>query len=78
MFMLVAIHVLILFCVPLWFTTLMTIVLVFLLFKIPQQLDTERSLVKDLRGQGYGDRQLQELGFSQAAVHEPSVAAMKK
>lgn len=51
-----------------------------LLFEIGrerQQLETERSVIKDMRSQGFGDRQLQELGFSSAAIHEPSVALKK-
>jgi len=34
----------------------------------------EKSVVKDFRNQGFGDRQLAEMGFTQAAIHEPSVA----
>ena len=42
----------------------------------PQMIEVERSQVKDLRGQGYADRQLQEMGFCEAAVQRaPSVAA---
>jgi hypothetical protein len=55
--------------------------LTFLLFRNQtnqQQLETERSLVKDLRSQGFGDRQLQEMGFTATAIHEPSVASLKK
>lgn len=40
-------------------------------------LETEKSVVKDFRSQGFGDRQLQEMGFGQAAIHPPSVAALK-
>uniref|UniRef100_A0A6T7HAY7 Uncharacterized protein n=1 Tax=Attheya septentrionalis TaxID=420275 RepID=A0A6T7HAY7_9STRA len=42
-----------------------------------QGLEVERSQVKDLRSQGYADRQLQEMGFSDSALHSPSVALKK-
>jgi len=38
-------------------------------------LETERAQIKDLKSKGYSDRQLQELGFSESAIHTPSVAA---
>jgi len=40
-------------------------------------LETERAQVKDFKSKGYSDRQLQEMGFSDAAIHTPSVASMK-
>ena len=40
-------------------------------------LETEKSVVKDFRSQGFGDRQLQEMGFSETAIHPPSAAKMK-
>jgi hypothetical protein len=40
-------------------------------------LDTERAQIKDLKGKGYSDRQLQEMGFSENALHSPSVASLK-
>lgn len=40
-------------------------------------LDTERSLVKDLKSRGYSDRQLTEMGFCDNAMHTPSVALKK-
>ena len=43
-----------------------------------QMLETERAQVKDLKGKGYSDRQLQELGFSDNALHAPSVASLPK
>jgi len=52
--------------------------LVFEIARERQSLETERSVIKDLRSQGFGDRQMQEMGFSSAAVHEPSVASLKK
>lgn len=48
----------------------------FLVLILFQLLETERSLVKDMRSQGFSDRQLQELGFSSTAIHEPSVASL--
>lgn len=51
-----------------------------LLFEIGregQMLETERIQVKEYRSRGYSDRQLQEMGFAEAAVHSPSVAAQK-
>lgn len=41
-------------------------------------LETERSLIRDLKGRGYSDRQLTEMGFSDNALHTPSVASLKK
>lgn len=41
-------------------------------------VDTERTLVKELRNQGHSDRQLQELGFLEVSLHTPAVASMKK
>ncbi|EEC43322.1 predicted protein [Phaeodactylum tricornutum CCAP 1055/1] len=52
-----------------------------LLFEIAregQMLESERAQVKDYKGRGYSDRQLQELGFSEAALHTPSVASLNK
>jgi hypothetical protein len=40
-------------------------------------LETERAQIKDLKSKGYSDRQLQELGFSENALHSPSVASLK-
>jgi hypothetical protein len=42
-----------------------------------QMLETERAQIKDLKGKGYSDRQLQEMGFSENALHSPSVASLK-
>jgi len=50
------------------------LILSFMLFKM---LEVERAQVKDLKEQGYTDRQLQELGFCEASYRQPSVAAMK-
>ncbi|CAB9500173.1 expressed unknown protein [Seminavis robusta] len=64
-----------------YFATTAMVTFMPLLFEISrerQQLETERSLVKDLRSQGFGDRQLQEMGFTTASIHEPSVASLKK
>jgi hypothetical protein len=37
----------------------------------------ERVQVAELRNQGHSDRQLQEMGFLEAALHSPSVASLK-
>mmetsp|Transcript_18044 Transcript_18044/g.52255 ORF Transcript_18044/g.52255 Transcript_18044/m.52255 type:complete len:146 (-) Transcript_18044:403-840(-) len=43
-----------------------------------QMIEVEKSQVKDLRSQGYADRQFQEMGFCEAAVRRaPSVAMAK-
>ena len=39
-----------------------------------QSLEVERSQVKDLRAQGFSNRQLQEMGFCEAAINVPAVA----
>jgi hypothetical protein len=49
----------------------------FIIVCVFQMLEVERSQVKDLRSQGYADRQLQEMGFSDSALHSPSVALKK-
>lgn len=40
-------------------------------------LQNEKIQVKDLRNQGMSDRQLQEMGFMEAAIHAPAVATAK-
>jgi hypothetical protein len=40
-------------------------------------LETDRAEVKDLKSRGFSDRQLQEMGFSENALHAPSVASLK-
>jgi len=41
-------------------------------------IETEKQQVKDFRSQGYSDRQLQEIGFCEAAIRRaPSVAMAK-
>jgi len=56
-------------------TAMVTFVpLMFEIARERQSLDMEKSVVKDFRNQGFGDRQLAEMGFTQAAIHEPSVA----
>lgn len=40
-------------------------------------LETDRITVKEFRSRGYSDRQLQDMGFSTAAIHSPSVAVQK-
>jgi len=51
----------------------------FLLLNISiQMIETEKAQVKDFRSQGFSDRQLEDLGFSKAAVQRaPSVAIVK-
>ena len=45
---------------------------------IRQMIETEKQQVKDFRGQGYSDRQLQEIGFCDSAIQRaPSVAMAK-
>jgi hypothetical protein len=39
-------------------------------------IETEKSQIKDYKSRGYSDRQLQEMGFSDAAMHTPSVASL--
>lgn len=46
-------------------------------FLFLQMLEVERSQIKDLKGRGYSDRQLQEMGFCENAIHTPSVASLK-
>jgi len=41
-------------------------------------LENERMQVKDLKNRGFSDRQLQELGYSDSALHTPSVALAMK
>jgi hypothetical protein len=41
-------------------------------------IDSERLQVAELRNQGHADRQLQEMGFLEISLHNPSVAGMKK
>ena len=43
-----------------------------------QMLESERMQVKDLKNRGFSDRQLQELGYSEGALHTPSVALLAK
>ena len=43
-----------------------------------KMIETEKQQVKDFRSQGYSDRQLQEIGFCEAAIRRaPSVAMTK-
>lgn len=56
-------------------------VLVFfpLLFEIGREgemLEMEKLQSKDLKSKGYSDRQLKEMGFSDAVLHAPAVASM--
>jgi len=40
-------------------------------------IENERVHVKDLRNKGFSDRQLQEMGFSEISIHNPSVSLSK-
>jgi hypothetical protein len=40
-------------------------------------LENERVQVKDFKGRGFSNMQLQEMGFGESAIHPPSVAGMK-
>eukprot|EP00593_Proboscia_inermis_P016642 CAMPEP_0171311496 /NCGR_PEP_ID=MMETSP0816-20121228/21760_1 /TAXON_ID=420281 /ORGANISM="Proboscia inermis, Strain CCAP1064/1" /LENGTH=111 /DNA_ID=CAMNT_0011796309 /DNA_START=61 /DNA_END=396 /DNA_ORIENTATION=+ len=51
--------------------------LIFELAREGQSLEVERAHSKDLKSQGYSERQLQELGFSEFAIRPPSVALKK-
>mmetsp|Transcript_18045 Transcript_18045/g.52256 ORF Transcript_18045/g.52256 Transcript_18045/m.52256 type:complete len:111 (-) Transcript_18045:403-735(-) len=52
--------------------------LIFEISREAQMIEVEKSQVKDLRSQGYADRQFQEMGFCEAAVRRaPSVAMAK-
>jgi len=56
------------------------VVLMPLFFEIArerQMLETERSIVKDLRSQGYHDNQLTDMGITRSAIFSPSVASSK-
>mmetsp|Transcript_123289 Transcript_123289/g.356228 ORF Transcript_123289/g.356228 Transcript_123289/m.356228 type:complete len:111 (-) Transcript_123289:293-625(-) len=56
------------------------VVLMPLIFEINrevQMIASERIQVSELRNQGHSDRQLQEMGFLEAALHSPSVASLK-
>jgi hypothetical protein len=43
-----------------------------------QMLENERIQVKELKNRGYSPRQLQEMGYSEAAMHSPPLALAKK
>jgi len=51
--------------------------LIFEIAREQQMIEVERTQAKDLRSQGYSDRQLMELGFSDIVVRPPSVALRK-
>jgi hypothetical protein len=40
-------------------------------------IETERAQIKDLKSKGYSERQLQEMGFSESALFQPSVASLQ-
>ncbi|KAL7576649.1 hypothetical protein ACA910_005582 [Epithemia clementina (nom. ined.)] len=55
------------------------LVLMPLLFEIAREgemLEMEKLQANDFRTKGYSDRQLKEMGFSDAVLHTPSVATM--
>jgi hypothetical protein len=41
-------------------------------------LENERIQVKELKNRGYSERQLQEMGYSESAMHSPPLALAKK
>ena len=41
-------------------------------------LESERIQVKALKNRGISDRQLQEMGYTETAIHTPSVALANK
>ena len=47
-------------------------------FEIYQMLENERMQVKELKNRGYSPRQLQEMGYSESALHTPALALAKK
>mmetsp|Transcript_116666 Transcript_116666/g.326359 ORF Transcript_116666/g.326359 Transcript_116666/m.326359 type:complete len:112 (-) Transcript_116666:317-652(-) len=56
------------------------VILMPLIFEINREVGmiaSERLQVAELRNQGHSDRQLQEMGFLEAALHSPSVASLK-
>lgn len=56
------------------------VILMPLIFEINrevQMIASERVMVAELRNQGHSDRQLQEMGFLEAALHSPAVASLK-
>ena len=58
-------------------TTTAIVTLMPLIFEIGregQSLEAEKSQVKDLRTQGFSDRQLEQMGFVTSAIRPPSVA----
>jgi hypothetical protein len=46
--------------------------------RLHQMLENERMQVKELKNRGYSPRQLQEMGYSEAAMHSPPLALAKK
>ena len=52
--------------------------LVFEISREGQMVESEKMQVKELRNEGYSDRQLQEMGFCEAAVMRAPAVAMKK
>eukprot|EP00542_Grammatophora_oceanica_P019014 CAMPEP_0194048808 /NCGR_PEP_ID=MMETSP0009_2-20130614/28608_1 /TAXON_ID=210454 /ORGANISM="Grammatophora oceanica, Strain CCMP 410" /LENGTH=111 /DNA_ID=CAMNT_0038694797 /DNA_START=104 /DNA_END=439 /DNA_ORIENTATION=+ len=52
-----------------------------LLFEIGrerQSLESDKIQVKQLRSQGFSDRQLFDMGFTESAVHKPSISLVNK
>jgi hypothetical protein len=41
-------------------------------------LENERMQVKELKNRGYSPRQLQEMGYTESALHTPALALGKK
>ena len=48
------------------------------LSKTYQMLENERMQVKELKNRGYSPRQLQEMGYSESALHTPALALANK
>lgn len=62
------------------FATTSIVVFMPLIFEISREsmsIEIERAQAKDLRSQGYSDRQLTEMGLSELAIRPPSVALQK-
>lgn len=45
---------------------------------VPQMIESERLQVKELRAEGFSDRQLQEMGYLSASIDRAPAVAMKQ
>jgi len=60
-------------------TTVVTFMpLVFEIAREGQMIESEKTQVKQLRNDGYSDRQLQEMGFCEASILRAPPVALKK